>query len=41
MNEVTVGIAGAAGDGIDKSGDTLAKSCSRSGLHAYAFNSYQ
>ena len=41
MNEVTVGIGGAAGDGIDKSGDTLAKACSRSGLHAYAFNSYQ
>ena len=41
MNEVTVGIGGAAGDGIDKSGDTLAKSCSRSGLYAYAFNSYQ
>ena len=41
MNEVTVGIGGAAGDGIDKSGDTLAKSGSRSGLHAYAFNSYQ
>ncbi len=41
MNEVTVGIGGAAGDGIDKSGDTLAKSGSRSGLHAYGFNSYQ
>ena len=41
MNEVTVGIGGAAGDGIDKSGDTLAKACSRSGLHGYAFNSYQ
>lgn len=41
MNEVTVGIGGAAGDGIDKSGDTLAKACSRSGLYAYAFNSYQ
>ena len=41
MKEVTVGIGGAAGDGIDKSGDTLAKACSRSGLHAYAFNSYQ
>ena len=26
MNEVTVGIGGAAGDGIDKSADTLAKS---------------
>src|ERR1700726_2955511 len=41
MNEVTVGIGGAAGDGIDKSADTLAKSGSRSGLHAYGFNSYQ
>jgi 2-oxoglutarate ferredoxin oxidoreductase subunit alpha len=41
MKDVTVGIGGAAGDGIDKSGDTLAKACSRSGLHAYAFNSYQ
>ena len=41
MNDVTVGIGGAAGDGIDKSGDTLAKSRSRSGLHAYGFNSYQ
>lgn len=41
MNEVTVGIGGAAGDGIDKSADTLAKSASRSGLHAYGFNSYQ
>src|SRR6202049_4331524 len=41
MKDVTVGIGGAAGDGIDKSGDTLAKACARSGLHAYAFNSYQ
>jgi 2-oxoglutarate/2-oxoacid ferredoxin oxidoreductase subunit alpha len=41
MNEVTVGIGGAAGDGIDKSADTLAKSATRSGLHAYGFNSYQ
>jgi 2-oxoglutarate ferredoxin oxidoreductase subunit alpha len=41
MNEVTIGIGGAAGDGIDKSADTLAKSGSRSGLHAYGFNSYQ
>ena len=40
-HEVTIGIGGAAGDGIDKSGDTLAKSVSRSGLYAYAFNSYQ
>ena len=41
MNEVTVGIGGAAGDGIDKSADTLAKSATRSGLHGYGFNSYQ
>ncbi len=41
MQEVTVGIAGAAGDGLDKSGDTLAKSCSRLGLHVYAYNCYQ
>ncbi len=41
MSDVTVGIGGAAGDGIDKSGDTLAKTASRSGLYAYGFNSYQ
>src|SRR5271168_1257337 len=41
MQEVTVGIAGAAGDGLDKSGDTLAKICGRLGLHVYAYNSYQ
>lgn len=41
MQEVTVGIAGAAGDGLDKSGDTLARSCGRLGLHVYAYNSYQ
>lgn len=41
MQEVTIGIAGAAGDGLDKSGDTLAKSCGRLGLHVYAYNSYQ
>jgi 2-oxoglutarate ferredoxin oxidoreductase subunit alpha len=41
MNEVTIGIGGAAGDGIDKSADTLAKSGARSGLYAYGFNSYQ
>ena len=35
MKDVIIGIGGAAGDGIDKSGDTLAKTCSRSGLHAY------
>jgi Pyruvate/2-oxoacid:ferredoxin oxidoreductase gamma subunit len=37
MQEVTIGIAGAAGDGLDKSGDTLAKSGGRLGLHVYAY----
>jgi 2-oxoglutarate ferredoxin oxidoreductase subunit alpha len=41
MREVTIGIGGAAGDGIDKSGDTLAKTASRLGLYVYAYNSYQ
>ncbi len=39
--EFTVGIGGAAGDGIDKSGDTLAKGVSRLGLYVFAYNSYQ
>jgi 2-oxoglutarate/2-oxoacid ferredoxin oxidoreductase subunit alpha len=39
--EVTVGIGGAAGDGLDKTGDTLAKTCSRLGLYLCAYNSYQ
>ena len=41
MNDLTIGIGGAAGDGIDKSSETLAKSAARSGLYAYSFNSYQ
>jgi len=41
MREVTIGIGGAAGDGLDKSGDTLAKTASRLGLYVYAYNSYQ
>jgi 2-oxoglutarate ferredoxin oxidoreductase subunit alpha len=41
MQELTVGIGGAAGDGLDKSGDTLAKTVSRLGLYVYAYNSYQ
>src|SRR6185369_8282482 len=41
MQEVTIGIAGAAGDGLDKSGDTLARTAGRLGLHVYAYNSYQ
>ena len=41
MSDVTIGIGGAAGDGIDKSSETLAKTAARSGLYAYGFNSYQ
>ena len=39
--ELTVGIAGAAGDGLDKTGVTLARSAARLGLHRYTYNSYQ
>ncbi|MBI4553770.1 MAG: 2-oxoacid:acceptor oxidoreductase subunit alpha [Candidatus Latescibacteria bacterium] len=39
--EVTVGVGGAAGDGIDKTGDTFARAYARLGLHMYAYNSYQ
>jgi 2-oxoglutarate ferredoxin oxidoreductase subunit alpha len=38
---VIVGIAGAAGDGLDKTGDTLARTASRLGLSVFAYNSYQ
>ena len=41
LHEVTIGIAGAAGDGLDKTGDALAKTASRLGLYVYAYNSYQ
>ena len=41
MKDVVIGIGGAAGDGLDKSGDTLAKTASHLGLHVYAYNSYQ
>ncbi|MBI3939518.1 MAG: 2-oxoacid:acceptor oxidoreductase subunit alpha [Acidobacteria bacterium] len=41
MPEVTIGIGGAAGDGLDKAGDTLAKTAGRLGLYVYAYNSYQ
>jgi 2-oxoglutarate/2-oxoacid ferredoxin oxidoreductase subunit alpha len=41
MQEMTIGIGGAAGDGLDKSGDTLAKTAGRLGLYVYAYNSYQ
>jgi 2-oxoglutarate ferredoxin oxidoreductase subunit alpha len=39
--EVTVGIGGAAGEGIASTGDTLAKVCARRGLHIFVYNSYQ
>ena len=39
--DVVIGIGGAAGDGIDKSSETVAKTAARSGLYAYGFNSYQ
>ncbi|HZR33171.1 MAG TPA: 2-oxoacid:acceptor oxidoreductase subunit alpha [Terriglobales bacterium] len=41
FSSITIGIAGAAGDGLDKTGDTLAKTAARLGLYAYAYNSYQ
>ena len=41
MKEVTIGIGGSAGDGLDKTGDAFAKTASRSGLYLYAYNSYQ
>ena len=41
MKEVTLGIGGAAGDGLDKAGDTFAKTASRLELYLYAYNSYQ
>lgn len=39
--EITIGIAGAAGDGLDRTGDTLARTAARLGLHLYTYNSYQ
>ena len=39
--EFTVRIGGAAGDGISASGEILARTSSRSGLHAFGLNNYQ
>src|SRR3989442_13636962 len=39
--DITIGIAGAAGDGLDRTGDTLARTAARLGLHLYTYNSYQ
>src|SRR5438270_1954428 len=41
FSSITIGIAGAAGDGLDKTGDTLAKTAARLGLYVSAYNSYQ
>ncbi len=41
MGEVTIALGGGAGDGLDKSGGTLAKTAGRLGLYVYAYNSYQ
>src|SRR5438445_509875 len=38
---LTIGIAGAAGRGLDTTGDTLAQTAARLGLHVYAYNSSQ
>ncbi|MBL0058402.1 MAG: 2-oxoacid:acceptor oxidoreductase subunit alpha [Elusimicrobia bacterium] len=37
----TIWIGGAAGDGVASTGEILAKTCSRSGLHYFAQSSYQ
>src|SRR5688500_16807561 len=39
--EITIGLAGAAGGGLDRTGHKLANVASRLGLHVYAYNSYQ
>ncbi|HWG90516.1 MAG TPA: 2-oxoacid:acceptor oxidoreductase subunit alpha [Candidatus Thermoplasmatota archaeon] len=39
--EITLRIGGAAGDGVNSTGEIFAKTCSRSDLHVYAFNAYQ
>ena len=41
QQELTVWIGGAAGDGIASAGESFAKTCSRSGYHVFAYNSYQ
>jgi len=40
-NNVIVRIAGAAGDGVQSTGELLGKTCSRMGLHVMAYNSFQ
>ncbi len=40
-NDFSIRIGGAAGDGVSSTGEILARTCSRSGLHCYGLNSYQ
>ena len=40
-NNIIIRIAGAAGDGIQSTGELLGKTCSRMGLHVLAYNSFQ
>ena len=39
--ELIIGVGGAAGDGGASTGDTLAQTCARLGLHVYVYTSYQ
>jgi 2-oxoglutarate/2-oxoacid ferredoxin oxidoreductase subunit alpha len=39
--QATLWIGGAAGDGVASTGDIISRTCSRSGLNLYAYNSYQ
>ncbi len=41
MNDITIRIAGANGDGIDSSGDLIAKVFLNVGLNVFAYRSYQ
>jgi 2-oxoglutarate ferredoxin oxidoreductase subunit alpha len=40
-NDFSVRIGGAAGDGVSSTGEILARTLSRMGLHCYGLNSYQ
>jgi 2-oxoglutarate/2-oxoacid ferredoxin oxidoreductase subunit alpha len=40
-NDFSVRIGGAAGDGVSSTGEILARTVSRMGLHCYGLNSYQ
>src|SRR3990172_12397978 len=41
QSDVTIGIGGAAGDGVASAGNTLAVSVARQGQAVFAYNSYQ